>query len=191
MPNGQRAVLGGSLLVLLVGASRLGPWAVAWSARERNSAASAVGEVAAEEASIRRLSWTRDSLVARRVRLAAMDSTIPDGETPVLAAASLAELVSRAAEAAHAQLENIELLSDSSTTSMFVAIRVKASLTGDVSAVTRFLSRVETGPVLLDVHEVALDAAAGQPQQPGSSLLRVGILVEGLARNGLRRTERR
>src|SRR5438477_7403817 len=92
-PHDKRVlIIGSAALVTILGGSRLASRAVEWSARSRASAALLVAAVATQEASIRALSLTRDSLVARRVRLANMDSTILGGDTPALAGAALAEL---------------------------------------------------------------------------------------------------
>jgi hypothetical protein len=110
-----------------------------------------------------------------------MDSTILSGDTPVLAGASLAELMSDLADATKAQVGNVQVRTDSSTRGIFVPVQVQASVTGDLSAVMRFLSKLEAGPKLLAVRELRI-SVQGDPSaaQGGRELLRADVVVEGL-----------
>jgi hypothetical protein len=177
-------IAGSASIVIIVGGSRLVRRAMEWSASERTSAASLAAEVSKEEASIRGLLVTRDSLVARRVRLASMDSTLVEADTPALAGAALAELVSDAADATRAQVGNVQVRADSSTRRAFVGVQVRASITGDFAAIVRFLSKLESGPKLVALRELDITAQGNQSTtQGGRDVIRADVLVEGLARN--------
>jgi hypothetical protein len=179
-------IVGSAALVFMIGGTRFASRAVEWSARSRASAASLVAAVATQEASIRALPRTRDSLVGRRVRLAELDSTILGGDTPALAGAALAELVSDVAEATKAQAGNVQVRTDSSARGTFVAVQVQASITGDLFAVTRFLAMLESGPKLVALREVGITAQADPSGAQGPArreTIRADVVVEGLARN--------
>jgi hypothetical protein len=157
---------------------------LAWSDGARTTAASVVAELANEEASIRARSLTQDSLIARRVRLAALDSAILDGESPPLAGASLAELLSDAAEDTEVQIGSLQVRTDSAARGTFAPVQVQASVTGDLDGVVSFLSRIEDGPELLVLRELNLSASADQTSSPAKrEVIRADLLVEGLARN--------
>jgi hypothetical protein len=112
-----------------------------------------------------------------------MDSTILSGDTPVLAGASLAELMSDLADATKAQVGNVQMRTDSLARGIFVPVQVQASVTGDLSAVMRFLSKLEAGPKLLAVRELRI-SVQGDPSaaQGGREQLRADVVVEGLGR---------
>ena len=179
-------IVGAVLMTMILGGSRIAIRITQWSRGVRTTSASLVADLARQEASIRMLPRTRDSLIARRVRLATMDSTILSGDTPVFAGASLAELVSDAADASTAQLGNVQVRTDSTAHGAFVALRVQASVTGDVSAVIRFLSKLDSGPKHLALRDVGIsvqdvgDHSAVPQRREG---LRADFVVEGLARN--------
>lgn len=174
-------IVGVALVVVVAGGSRIVARTTDWITTARSSATSLVAELTRQEASIRMLPRTRDSLVARRVRLADLDSTILSGDTPVLAGASLAELMSDLADATKAQVGNVQVRTDSSTRGIFVPVQVQASVTGDLSAVMRFLSKLEAGPKLLAVRELRI-SVQGDPSaaQGGREQLRADVVVEGL-----------
>lgn len=184
-PHDRRILLAGATaLGLIVGGSRLGARALAWSVGVRAAAASLASELANEQASIRARSLTQDSLVARRVRLAGVDSAILNGELPPLAGASLAELLSDAAEATSVQFGSLQVRTDSAARGTFVPVQVQASISGELAGVVRFLSRIESGPELLALRELNLSASVDQTSLPTKrEVIRADLLVEGLARN--------
>jgi len=115
-----------------------------------------------------------------------MDSTILGGDTPALAGATLAELVSDVAEATKAQAGNVQVRTDSLARGTFVAVQVQASITGDLFAVTRFLAKLESGPKLVALREVGITAQADPSGVQGAArreTIRADVVVEGLARN--------
>lgn len=178
-------MVGLSAIAVLLAASRLGPSAIDWYLVTLASADSLISVVAREEASIRALPITRDSLVARTVRLASLDSAILEGKTPALAGATLSEVISDYAEESKAQVGNVQLRIDSAAaTAAFVKVGAHASVKGDLAAITRFLARVESGPTLLAVRGLEM-ISEGDPSasQNSTESLRADVMIEGLARN--------
>jgi len=181
----RRILMAGSSAMVLLGASRFGPSTIDWYLSTRTSADSLIAAVAREEASIRALPMTRDSLVARKVRLASLDSAILEGKTPALAGATLSEVISDYAEESKAQVGNVQLRIDSAAaTAAFVKVGAHASVKGDLAAIVRFLARVESGPTLLAVRELEM-ISEGDPSASHNSTesLRADVMIEGLARN--------
>ena len=184
-------IMGVAVVTAIAGGSKVVARATDWRSSATTSAASLSADLARQEGSIRLLPRTRDSLVARRVRLANMDSSILSGDTPVLAAAALAELMSDIADATTTQLGNVQMRTDSAAHGAFVPVQVQASVTGDVSAVMRFLSKLESGTKLIALREVGLSVQGDQSALPGRrETLRADIVVEGLARNVTPRAKR-
>jgi hypothetical protein len=125
----------------------------------------------------------RDSLVARLVRQAELDSAWLDAPSEPAAAAALAELISDVASETQVQLGSVRLesSSDSASRSAPVKVGVRASLTADLPALGQFLVAVERGPRLLAVRElsIAQPDVARASNQPET--LRVELVVEALA----------
>lgn len=184
-PHDRRVLIAGSgAILIIVGGSRLASHGLNGSSTARESAELLVADVAREEASIRALPVTRDSLVARRARLAAIDSAILDADTPALSGAELAELVTDAAESTRAQVGNVQVRTDSSARGTFAPVQVQASVIGDLTAVIGFLSRLESGRKLLALREVGISTTADQSTtQARRDVIRADVVVEGLARN--------
>jgi Type II secretion system (T2SS), protein M subtype b len=180
--------IGSTALFLIVAAPPFLSSAMKWNGSTRLEADSLSKTLAREEASIRAMARNRDSLVARRVRLAALDSTILEGETPALAAATLEELISITAQSVNAQIGTLQTRIDSAGPGSFVTIQVQASVSGDWAALVRFLARFETGPKLLALRDIALSATTDQATMQGQrSIIRADVLVEGLARSPAQR----
>lgn len=184
-PHDRRILIAGfSAMLIIVGGSRLASRVLEWSSTARASAALLVADVTREEASIQALPLTRDSLVVRRTRLAAIDSAILGAETPALSGAELAELVSDAAESTKAQVGNVQVRTDSSARGTFSAVQVQASVTGDLTAIIGFLSKLESGRKLVTLREVGISATADQSTtQARRDVIRADLIIEGLGRN--------
>lgn len=182
-PHDRRVLIAGvALITVIVGAKAIAR-TTEWRVREWASATSLLAEVTRQEARARILAAERDSLVARRVRLATMDSTILDGDTPALAAAALAELMSDVAEQTTAQLGNVVVRADSSAHGAFVVVRVQATVTGNAPALVNFLAKLEASPKLVAIRELGIRLQGDQSAVQGGQALRADVVVEGLARN--------
>jgi hypothetical protein len=180
----RRALLvGTAAMALIAGARPLASSGTRWAVNTREERAALEGKLATEEASVRRAGTARDSLVARRVRLAALDTMLFKAATPGLAAAMLAERLTDAAQSSKAQMSNLQLRSDSTRVQALVPVQVQASVMGDWPAVARFLAQLESGSKLLAVRELTMTSLAAPGgvagQRPG---VRADLVVEGLAR---------
>lgn len=133
---------------------------------------------------IRELPIVRDSLVARRLRLARLDSAALDGATTAVGAASLAEMLTDAAAMAKAELGPVQLVSkplDSMNREGLTRVSVRASMSGNTEAVLTFLAILEQGPTLVNVRELTIER--GVAQQPSSGTgLRADVLVDALVK---------
>lgn len=181
----RRALIAAAATVTAIAsASRLVPRAITWNVSSRRSAAALVARAASEEASVQALSRTRDSLVARDVRMMGMDSLILQGDTPPLAGATLAELVSDVAERSKALLGNVEIRMDSSSRAVFLKVSAQTTVTGDLSAITRFIAGLESAPTLLIVRDLGIHGQLSQ-NPDNREALRADVLIEGLTWNRL------
>ena len=148
----------------------------------RLQAASAGSKLEDVEASVLAMPLNRDSLVARRVRLAAIDTALFEGETSMLAAAQLAERLSDVVQASRAQVNNLRLTGDSTRATSIAPVQVHALVTGDWPAIARVLVKLESDRKLMAVREVTLNAA-DQPSTPTQPLLlHADLVISGLAR---------
>lgn len=181
-PAERRTIIVSLALALLVlVAVRVLP---AWRAHAeelRSSAVEVRAELAAAEASIAALPWLRDSLVVRRERYLALAPRLLTGESPGAAAASLASLVSGAAQGARMRVGSSRVRTDTAAAAGFARVRVEVELTGDIHGLTALLRMLERGPQLLRVDRLSVTQPepAGPADSPES--LRVELAVEGVA----------
>lgn len=180
----RRALLvGTAAIALIAGARPVVSRGTRWIANTREETAALGSELATEEASVRGVVLARDSLVARRVRLAALDTTLFEAATPGLAAAMLAERLSDAAQSSNAQVSNLQLRSDSTRVRALVPIQVQASVVGDWPAIARFLTQIESGRKLIAVRELTMTTLATPSGAAGPrSAVRTDLLVEAIAK---------
>jgi type II secretion system (T2SS) protein M len=181
--------IGTAAIVSLIAFSRGFP---AWSTWRRDTAIAA-GELTAEarraESSVGRAAALGDTLAARQRRFLALAPAVLSGDSPALAAGTLADLVSGAAANAGVRLGSIQPRGDTASRGMFTPVAIRASGVGDVRGVMRLLVTLEAGPTLLSVRELAItqpEPAAGADR---AEQLRIDLLIEALALNHkLRRT---
>jgi hypothetical protein len=179
----QRTMVGGLVVVLLlVSGSRGVPAVARWRDDAVVSSESLVRQADDAERSVQASTTTRDSLVARRVRLARLDSAVLEGESPALAAAALAEYVADVADDAKTQLGSVQTLADTAVRGPLTKVAIRASATGDLPSIARFLAGLESGPLLLAIRELGMtqQEIASVPNRPEA--LRAELTVEGIAR---------
>src|SRR5438094_613717 len=106
----RRVMAIGALTIVLIFTAKATPVVLeqlrALSASDRLVVASA----ARVEADLLSLPAVRDSLVARRVRLAALDSAVLDSDSQAAGSASLAEMLSDASQIAKTELGPVQLM---------------------------------------------------------------------------------
>jgi len=177
----RRSVVLGAIAMLALLAAKATPVLLEHYGTMMASDRAIIANGARMEAQIRHSPTVRDSLVARRVRLALLDSAVLDGTTAASGSASLAQLLVDASAIAKTDLGPVQLVSeakDSATRQPFTRVSVRASLAGSVDGVMTFLAVLEQGPTLLNVRELSLDRGDAGPS--GTRILRADILVDGL-----------
>jgi hypothetical protein len=185
-PRDRRALLiGMATIAAILGASRGVPAVTRWRQDHLGSNAQVIREAENARALVQALPVLRDSLVARRVRLAALDSAVLDGDSPDDAGAYLAELVSDAAQDSESQLGSVQIEradTMAAASKALARVRLRASVTGDLERIALFLSIIEEGPPLVAMRELSI--VQPEPTLPVTRLesLRAELVLEALAR---------
>jgi len=183
-PRDRRALVGGMITVaLLAGARPLVSSAARWTMNTREETAALAAELATAQASVQGAAIARDSLVARRLRLATLDTMLFEAATAGLAAAMLAERLSDAAQSSTVQMRNLQLRSDTTRARALVPVQVQASVAGDWPGIARFLSQLESGTKLVAVRELTVSTLAEPSSAAGQRpSVRADVVVEALAK---------
>jgi hypothetical protein len=174
-------LLGGSALALATVGLRGLPALLGWTTSERvqlQRIEFAIEDARREAAA---LPWMRDSAIVRRMRARALDPLFLRGASPSLAAAYLANELSDDAKASDLQMAALQADPSDSTQSIQY-VRARASVSGDLKAVMRFIARVEAGPPMLAVREVSLSARDGQASAQHPEVIHADIVIEGIAK---------
>lgn len=180
-PRDRRVLaLGAATIGLLFALGRGVPALRRWEREQRAEAAELAAEAARARGSVRAHGVVRDSLKARETRFLALAPLLLGGETPAVAGATLASLVSGAAAACSVRLGAVQVRADSAGQGVFTRVAVRADAVGDVRGVTGFLAALERGPALLAVRELSVSQSepAAPPDRP--EVLRIELTVEGL-----------
>jgi hypothetical protein len=181
----RTALVGGVVVVALL---VLGRGAPAWYRWRTDAAAStSVVLVEASEATgsvNRQLEVDAANRRAHLQRITVSPAFV-NGSGVATAAANLASIVAGAATANGMRMGALQASGDSadSRTGGVARVRVRGDVTGDVTAVTRFLAALEGGAPLIALREVSLtqgDANAGASAGQAESL-RVEFVLEALA----------
>lgn len=178
----RRAIVVGLLLVGgLMGASQaLGAWR-SWATATRETAAARIElEIRAADA-LRRLPETLDTLETGVRRLTQVSSALIPGKSPMIAAGSLASLVSGAATSAHVRLGALHVQVDSTQAGQFTRVSVRADGEGAVGSIARMLGTLERGPHALRVRELSVTQPAPAADADQAESLRITFTVEALA----------
>ena len=185
----RRALLVCSLAVgAIVGAGRGIPAWRSWDADVRGGAAVQVRQLEMLEGGLALLPSLRDSVGARRSRLDSVAAMFVDGDSPALAAAALATIVSDLAEEGGVQVNSVQVRADSAWRSSVARVGVRVSATGDVTGLTDLLQQIEGHDLLLQVREMVVTQPAPTAPDHVPEALRLELLVEGLALRPPRRT---
>lgn len=178
----RKTLAAGALAVVtIVGVARAVPHARRLVEEAREGASAAHREAMAALGSVAGARSVSDSLQARNARFLALAPQLVAGDTPALATAELAGMISAAAAGSNVRIGALQLRSDSAGHGTFRRVTVRASLTGDIRGLAALLAALERGPTLLSVRELAItqpEPAAGD-DRPES--LRAEVVVDGLA----------
>lgn len=126
----------------------------------------------------------QDSLVARRVRLAAMDSAFIPVEGNMSAAAGFAEFLADAAERAKLQLSSVRIdaPADSGGKATIARVRVRASVNGNLTGLAHLITRLERPPHLFAIRQLSISERDANVPHDKNEALDAEIVVEGLTR---------
>jgi len=179
----RRALLLG--VVVIGGGSGLsvgGPRFKAWESEQAARATAATNDATLATASAKSLPVYRDSLRVRRARLASLDSTLIEGNSPAEAGAALSSLVADLAESAEVRIASLQLRGDTTVSGGFSRVAVRVVGTSDITGLATLLHDIEAGSMLLAVREMIVSQP--EPGAPASrpEMLRVDLVVETLAR---------
>lgn len=123
----------------------------------------------------------RDSLSARRTRLAALNVRVITAATPAMAAALLGALVEGIANDANVKVSSLELRADTLARSLTTRIAVRVTAEGDVVGLGAFLHAVERRDEPMIVRDLSVsqtDPAAGADR---IEVLHFDMTIDGLA----------
>lgn len=178
----RTAILGASAVGSLIAVSRGLPALAEWERVRVAASGDVVARVSSARANARMLSVLKDSLHARRDRLAAIDSAMLTGTSSAAAVATLASSLDEMAMRARVRVTAMQLRADSATAGSIARVAVRVTGTTDVAGLAAFLRAVEGSDAPLAVRE--LTVSQPEPAAPDSQpeALRIEVLVEGIAR---------
>jgi len=153
-----------------------------WERDRTADAAAASQQMEAARLGVRLLPALRDSLRARGIRLAALDSVLLSGISPSAAASELASTLGDMADEAPFKISAMQLRADSAGAGALTPVAVRVTGVTDIVGLAAFLRAIEGGEVPLLVRELAVNQS--EPAAPNGRVeaLRVDMLVEGIAR---------
>lgn len=178
----DRRTLGVGALTIsaLLGGARGLPAVRAWSSERLERARAASGELASARANAVLLPALRDSLRARRARLASLDSTLLSGATPAAIGAALASMVEEIADENAMKLTALQLYADTIAVTGLVRAEARLTATADVVGLAGFLRDVDGGPLRLMVHDLAISQPTPAASDSKPEALHIDITVAGL-----------
>jgi hypothetical protein len=175
-------MIGAIAIASLVSLTRGLPALLRWQ-RETVIAATTVATDHAEaRAGSRELPALRDSLHARRRRIALLDSTLITAPTPAAATAVLASAVNDLARDTRVRIAATQLRSDSTTTAGVARAGVRVSGIADVRGITAFLRAIELDDALLVAKELSITQPEPAASDGKPEMLRFELVVECMAR---------
>jgi len=160
------------------------PGLLQWQETQLRRATIVMGELDSARVASRDVPLLRDSLVATRMRLMALDSTILSGPTPSAAAATLAAVLGDMASDAAVKVSAMQLNADSVASNSLAQVGVRMTAIADVYGLMALLRAIEGGDTLLVVREIAVNQP--EPAAPANKQesLRVEVSVAALVRIG-------
>lgn len=174
-------VVGAAIIVSLMSASIGVPRYRAWRTAALGAATRETELLAQVEGSVARFNGTSALLAKARGELGVLDSLLLPGSTAA-AGTSLAAAISDAAEGAEAQLGSIQVRQDSTRGRRLSRVAARATLSGDSESLALFLQSLEAGFPLLAVREWSISGSSTSIAPSQHAVLRMEVLVEGLAR---------
>ena len=177
-PRDRRAlVLGAGTVVGLVLVARGGPALRAWESGRLSEARSTTRQLLAVRNGIVAQPALRDSLAARRRRLAALDSATPRGSSPAALGAAVAAAVEEIADDNSIKVVALQLRSDSAAVDSQAGAEVRVSGVADIVGLAAFLQAVEGGATPLLVKELSVSQSAPAADSTKPEALRIDVLI--------------
>jgi hypothetical protein len=175
-------IVGGSMVGTLFVLGRGLPLLRQWQASQLAEAATLTSDLAAARSGARLMPSLRDSIRARQMRLAALDSSILSGSSPSAAAAGLASTLEDLADESSVKISAMQLQADSAGPGALVHVGVRITAMADVYGLLALVRAIEGGSQLLAVRELAVSQP--EPAAPANKVeaLRLDLTVVGLAR---------
>jgi len=180
-------ILGAGAIAGLLAGAKGAPRVVGWQHDRAIASARANQLLASASIDPRELRTARDSLAARRGRLAVIDSALPVAATASEAVARLASTLGDLADSCSVRVSAIQLRPDSATSNGITEVSARLNGVADVAGLASLLHAIAASKNPLVVRE--LSVTAPEPSAPPSraEALRLDLLVAGLARTGARR----
>jgi hypothetical protein len=178
----RTAVFGVVVVGSLFGFSRGLPALREWERARVADATDLAAKASSARANVRMLGPMRDSLSARKQRLAVIDSTMLSGTSAAAAAADLASSLDDIATSSRVKVTSMQLRADSAVAGALTKVAVRVSGTTDVTGLAAFLRAVEANEAPLAVRELTVSQSdpSAAPNKPEA--LHVDVVVEALAR---------
>jgi len=177
-PRDRRTlVIGAGAVVGLVLIARGLPALRTWESGRLSEAQTMTGQLAAVRSGIVGLPALRDSLAARRFRLATLDSAMPAGSSPAALAAAVAAAVEAIADDISLKVVALQLRADSAAVDGQARTEIRVTGVADIVGLAAFLREVEAGPVPLVVKELGVSQSAPAADSTKPEALRVDLLI--------------
>jgi len=172
--------VGAFTIAMLMVVSRGIPAIRTWDAERVREARETATQLASILTGRRQASALRDSLVARRARLASIDSTLGAGTSTSAVAAALASTLEDLSDRNAIKVTALQIRADSVARGGMARVEVRLSGITDVTGLAGFLAAVEAGPTPLVVRE--LDVSQPEPTAADNKpeALRIDVLVSGV-----------
>lgn len=181
-PRDRRILLVGGCAIALMCGGRFGvPAATEWLIVRRTDAIAALQRSAGAEDERHLFAPMRDSLAARRVRLATFDSARITAHSVPEAGALLASRLADLADDGFVRIVSMQVRPDSVSASAVTRVAVRATGVADVGGLIDMLREVEGRAALMMVRELSVTQADPSQSDAKAESLRFEVLVEGLA----------
>lgn len=167
-------------VALLMVVARGIPAVRAWEADRVRGARETATQLASIRIGRRQLPALRDSLAARRARLASIDSTLLSGASTFAVAAALASSLKDLSDHNAMKVTSLQIRADSVARGGMTRVDVRLSGVTDILGLAGFLDAVEGGAMPLVVRE--LDVSQPEPTAADNKpeTLHVDVLVSGV-----------
>ena len=172
--------VGAFTIATLMVVSRGIPAIRTWDAERVREARETAAQLASIRIGRRQASALRDSLAARRARLASIDSTLGAGASASAVAAALASTLEDLADQNAIKVTALQIRADSVARGGMARVEVRLSGIPDVTGLASFLAAVEAGPMPVVVRELDVSQPEPTAADDKPEALRLDVLVSGV-----------